>query len=87
MILVTIHEAKTHHSRLIARAEAGEDVIVARGRTPVVRIAPLQNAAKPRRAAGRFADTPGAKQILEQGFWDPLPDDALGLGLNGGLNG
>jgi prevent-host-death family protein len=38
---VTIHEAKTHFSKLVRRAEAGEEIVVRRGREPVARIAPL----------------------------------------------
>jgi prevent-host-death family protein len=38
---VTIHAAKTNLSRLIARAEAGEEIIIARGRTPVAKLVPL----------------------------------------------
>jgi antitoxin (DNA-binding transcriptional repressor) of toxin-antitoxin stability system len=37
MYRVTIHNAKTHLSRLIGRVLAGEEVIIARGDTPVVR--------------------------------------------------
>ena len=36
MKTVTVHEAKTHLSRLIARAEAGEEVVIVRGKIPVV---------------------------------------------------
>jgi prevent-host-death family protein len=39
---VTIHEAKTHFSKLVRRAEAGEEIVVRRGSSPVARIAPLQ---------------------------------------------
>lgn len=39
---VTIHEAKTHFSKLVRRAEAGEEIVVRRGRAPVARIAPLE---------------------------------------------
>ncbi len=39
---VTIHEAKTHFSKLVRRAEAGEEIVVRRGRDPVARIAPLE---------------------------------------------
>ena len=39
---VTIHEAKTHFSKLVRRAEAGEEIVVRRGREPVARIAPLE---------------------------------------------
>lgn len=38
---MTIHEAKTHFSKLIRRAEAGEEIVVRRGRDPVARIVPL----------------------------------------------
>jgi prevent-host-death family protein len=38
---VNIHEAKTHLSRLIERALAGEEVIVAKAGKPLVRITPI----------------------------------------------
>lgn len=38
MDAVPIHEAKTQFSRLVARAEAGEEIVVRRGATPVVKI-------------------------------------------------
>lgn len=43
---VTIGEAKTHFSRLVKRAEAGEEIVVRRGREPVARIAPLEKRGK-----------------------------------------
>ena len=39
---VNVGEAKAHLSRLIARAEAGEDVIIARDGVPAARIVPLE---------------------------------------------
>ncbi len=39
---VTIHEAKTQFSKLVRRAEAGEEIVVRRGREPVARIMPLE---------------------------------------------
>ena len=39
---VTVHAAKTHLSRLIEAALAGEDVVIARGSKPVVRLVPVQ---------------------------------------------
>jgi len=39
---VSIHEAKTHFSKLVRRAEEGEEIVVRRGRDPVARIAPLK---------------------------------------------
>jgi prevent-host-death family protein len=39
---VNIHEAKTNFSKLVRRAEAGEEIVVRRGREPVARIGPLE---------------------------------------------
>ncbi len=33
--VVTVHAAKTHLSQLLARVEAAEEIIIARGKTPV----------------------------------------------------
>ncbi|MBD3241707.1 MAG: type II toxin-antitoxin system prevent-host-death family antitoxin [Chitinivibrionales bacterium] len=46
---VTIHEARTNLSKLIQEALAGEDVIIARGKTPVARMEPLPGAVVKRR--------------------------------------
>ncbi|MGH3104851.1 MAG: type II toxin-antitoxin system Phd/YefM family antitoxin [Gaiellaceae bacterium] len=35
---VNIHEAKTHLSRLVDRAAAGEEIVVARAGTPVAKL-------------------------------------------------
>ena len=37
-IIVKVGEAKTHLSELLAKAEAGEDVVIARGEVPVARL-------------------------------------------------
>jgi len=47
--MVNIHEAKTHFSKLVERAEAGEDVIIARAGKPVARLVPFQERVGPRR--------------------------------------
>jgi prevent-host-death family protein len=49
MDAVSIHEAKTQFSRLVARAEAGEEIVVRRGRTPVAKIVAYHAPATPRR--------------------------------------
>lgn len=50
-MVVTIHEAKTHLSRLLHRVELGEEVIIARGKVPV---AVLRSVSNPdRRVPGR----------------------------------
>jgi prevent-host-death family protein len=38
MAVVNIHEAKTHFSKLVERANAGEEIVIARAGTPVARL-------------------------------------------------
>jgi prevent-host-death family protein len=38
---VGMHEAKTQLSRLVERAEAGEDIVIARRGKPVARLVPV----------------------------------------------
>lgn len=38
---ITIHHAKTQLSRLIEAAMAGEDIVIAKGDTPMVRLVPI----------------------------------------------
>lgn len=52
MHVANIHEAKTHLSRLIERAEAGEEIIIARAGKPVVRMVAYQPGAPPKRTPG-----------------------------------
>jgi prevent-host-death family protein len=40
---VTIHSAKTNLSKLIEAAVAGEEVIIAKGKTPVVKLVPVSH--------------------------------------------
>ena len=39
---VSVHEAKTHLSRLLQRIAAGEDVIITRSGQPVARLVPIE---------------------------------------------
>jgi prevent-host-death family protein len=43
MSTVTIHSAKTNLSKLLARVEAGEEIVIARGKTPVARLTPIRS--------------------------------------------
>ncbi len=76
MAHVGMHQAKTHLSQLVARAEAGEEIVLARGHTPVAKLVPLERpkaARQPGRLKGMF--------IVGPEFFEPLPDDELeGLG-------
>ncbi len=53
-ILMNIAEAKAKLSELVARAEAGEEVVLARAGKPVVTLTPKVGAAQPREP-GRYA--------------------------------
>lgn len=38
---INIHEAKTHLSRLLDQASAGEEIVIARAGRPIARLVPL----------------------------------------------
>ncbi|HSB35789.1 MAG TPA: type II toxin-antitoxin system Phd/YefM family antitoxin [Thermoanaerobaculia bacterium] len=72
MKTVTVHVAKTHLSRLIEKAEAGEEVVIARGKVPVVRLVPVR-AEKPRRRFGAFR----GRARVSAAFFEPLSESEL----------
>jgi prevent-host-death family protein len=75
MQTVNIHAAKTHLSRLVDAAAAGEEIVIARAGKPVARLVPLQDAeARPRRRLGMLA----GKISIPADFDAPLPDGILG---------
>lgn len=71
-ITVNIHEAKTHLSRLIERAERGEEIVIAKAGVPKVRLAPVEASPTVRRP-GRFA----ASLKVTDAFFEPLPEGEL----------
>ena len=76
MTTVTIHEAKTQLSKLIARVEAGEEIVIARGKEPVAKLTALKPA-KRRRIFGALKGQ--YPSIPDAFFFDPLPDEELRL--------
>ncbi|MSO75120.1 MAG: type II toxin-antitoxin system Phd/YefM family antitoxin [Alphaproteobacteria bacterium] len=69
---ITIHKAKTELSRLIKRAEAGEEIVLARGKVPVARLVPYRGV-EPGRQFGRLR---GRLNIADS-FFEPLPEGEL----------
>jgi prevent-host-death family protein len=69
MKTVTTHQAKTHLSRLLREVQAGEEVVIARGDTPLARLVPVV-AAPPQR---RFGTARGLVSIADD-FDQPLAD-------------
>ena len=55
MTVVNMHEAKTRLSELVARAEAGEEIVIARSGTEAVRLVPVTNRLGTKRVAGDLA--------------------------------
>jgi len=49
METVNVHEAKTHLSRLLDRAQEGEEIVIAKAGRPVARLGPLTRASTKRR--------------------------------------
>jgi prevent-host-death family protein len=71
---VTIHNAKTNLSRLIEQACAGEEVVIARGNLPVVRLVPISAPKK-----GRIFGALKGQLTVPASFFDPLPEDELSV--------
>ena len=69
---VNMHEAKTHLSRLVERAAAGEEIIIAKGGRPVARLVALDHDPSP-----RVFGTMRGKIRLADDFDAPLPPELL----------
>ena len=72
MTQVTIHEAKTNLSKLLALVEAGEEVIIARRSTPIAKLTALPKPQQSRCIGG----APGFLVYMADDFDEPLEDFA-----------
>ena len=72
MSIVTVHAAKTNLSKLLARVEAGEEIVIARGKIPIARLTPIH--APP--AARHFGAFKGAVSVGPE-FFEPMTDAEL----------
>ena len=73
MDIVTIHTAKTTLSQLLVRVEAGEEILLARGKDPIAKLVPFRSAKKKKRQFG----TMKGKIRVGPEFFEPLPEDEL----------
>lgn len=73
---VTVHTAKTHLSKLIEAALAGEEVVISRGNQPVVRLVPIPQAGfKIGLLSGQLGAAPD--------FLTPMSDEELSVWEDG----
>ncbi len=79
----TVHQAKTHFSRLLKEAEAGQEVIVMRGTTPIVKIVAIAPPEPEPELPFRLMGAYRGKVSWTEGAFDPMTDEELiesGLG-------
>lgn len=72
MKIVTMHDAKTNLSRIVEEARGGAEIVIARGKVPLVRLVPIDQPPVKREFGamrGRF-EVPGQ-------FFEPLPAEEL----------
>jgi len=69
MPVVNVHEAKTHLSRLLERAHAGEEIVIAKNGKPYARLTALEapRARKPGLLRGEVGEA----------FFEPLPEEEI----------
>ncbi|MDD2677666.1 MAG: type II toxin-antitoxin system Phd/YefM family antitoxin [Methylacidiphilaceae bacterium] len=72
MQTVTVHEAKTHLSRLLRKIAGGEELLILRGKVPIAKIVPLDPDQAPRRLG-----LDKSKIWIAPDFDAPLPEEIL----------
>jgi len=71
MQAIPIHKAKASLSKLIERALAGETVIIARGKLPVVKLVPIESSGERQFGAMR------GRATVSDAFFEPLSDEEI----------
>jgi len=78
MTTVSVHEAKTHLSRLIERVLAGEEVVIARNKEPVVRLV-REGAPKKKPLLGAMK----GQFTVPDSFFEPMSEEELATWYDG----
>ena len=69
MLIVNVHDAKTHFSKLLERAHTGEEIVIGKAGKPYAKLVPL---------APVKERTPGiAKGAVTDSFFEPLPENEM----------
>jgi prevent-host-death family protein len=74
---VNIHEAKSNLSKLIERARSGDEVIIAKAGTPMVRLVPVERPTK------RIFGSAKGQIIFKKGWNSPMTKRELDEFLSG----
>lgn len=78
MPTVTIHEAKTRLSELLRRVEAGEEIVIARGATPIAVLKGFEKDDIARRRSAAFGCLAGkVAPPPDSVFFDPISSEEL----------
>ncbi len=80
MLTINIHEAKTHLSRFIEKAAAGEEIIIAKAGKPIAKLVPLDSLPASRNL-GIFKGQLNVPEDLDEA----LPEDVAELFENGAI--
>jgi prevent-host-death family protein len=73
METVNIHQAKTNLSRLLARVEHGEEIIISNRGIPVAKLVPFRTSSNRRDSLGQDRD----RFVVPEDFNAPLPSEIL----------
>lgn len=71
-VKVNVHEAKTHLSRLLARVEKGEEIVICKSGKPVACLHPIEE-----KMVNRIPGNAKGKVIIAENFDAPLPQSIL----------
>jgi len=75
----TVHQAKTHFSRILAQVETGDEIVVCRGDKPIAKIVPYRGTGRARPKTGTITSKPVK---YSKDCFAPLTDEDLkGWGL------
>ena len=71
-MLVNVHEAKTHFSRLLERVARGEEIVIGKAGKPVAKLVPYKEDQRPRELGGWRG-----KAWIAPDFDDELPPEIM----------
>lgn len=69
--IVNVHEAKTHLSKLLDRAHAGEEITIAKAGKPFAKLVKFEAALKPKRTPGGW---PELAALTDDAMASPMTD-------------